>query len=136
SMSKNIYPADANAHADLTNAKKRAAAAHKRVLLVFGANWCYDCHVLDLAFARPEIAEVIASSYEVVHVDLGQDEHKNADLVALYQVPLDKGIPALAVAESDGALMVSEKNGEFENARGMTAEAVLDFLNRWKPQAR
>jgi hypothetical protein len=20
---------------------------------VFGANWCFDCHVLDLAFQRP-----------------------------------------------------------------------------------
>ncbi len=51
-------------------------------------------------------------------------------------MPLDKGIPALAVIESDGKLVVSQKNGEFEDARSLTPEALLEFLNRWKPVAR
>src|SRR5215813_8063117 len=110
-MSKDLYPATADAHADLQAAEKRAAAQHKRLLLVFGANWCFDCHVLDLAFQRPDIAPVLESNYEVVHVDLGPEEEKNADLVRDYEVPLKKGIPALAVAESDGQLVVSQKNG-------------------------
>jgi thioredoxin 1 len=133
-MKKNIYPADADAHAEIREAEERAATEHKRVLLVFGANWCFDCHVLDLAFQRPDLAPVLASGYEVVHVDLGPDEKKNAELVAQFAVPLDKGIPALAVAESDGKLVVSQKNGEFEDARSLTPEALLEFLNKWKPQ--
>jgi ketosteroid isomerase-like protein len=115
-MKKNIYPADADAHAEIKEAEERAATEHKRVLLVFGANWCFDCHVLDLAFQRPDLAPVVASSYEVVHVDLGPDEKKNADLVAQFAVPLDKGIPALAVAESDGKLVVRSVRGT-ENLR-------------------
>ena len=134
-MNKNIYPADADAHAEIKAAEEKAAAGHKRVLLVFGANWCYDCHVLDLAFHRSDFASVMAG-YEVVHVDLGPDEQKNADLVKQFDVPLDKGIPALAVAESDGKLIVSQKNGEFEDARSLTPEALLEFLNKWKPEAR
>jgi len=106
------------------------------VLLVFGANWCYDCHVLDLAFQRPDLAPILAAGYEVVHVDLGPDEHKNADLVEQYQIPLRKGIPALAVADSEGRLIVSQKNGEFENARGLTPDALVAFLNQWKPESR
>ena len=39
--------------------KSKAAKEHKRLLLVFGANWCFDCHVLDLAFQRPDLAPVI-----------------------------------------------------------------------------
>ena len=135
-MKKNIYPADADAHAEIKEAEERAASEHKRVLLVFGANWCFDCHVLDLAFQRPDLAPVVTSSYEVVHVDLGPDEKKNADLVAQFAVPLDKGIHALAVAESDGKLVVSQKNGEFEDARSLTPEALLEFLNKWKPSGR
>jgi len=134
-MNKNIYPADADAHAEIKAAEEKASAGHKRVLLVFGANWCYDCHVLDLAFHRPDFAPVMAG-YEVVHVDLGPDEQKNADLVKQFDVPLDKGIPALAVAESNGKLVVSQKNGEFEDARSLTPEALLEFLNKWKPEAR
>jgi len=134
-MKKNIYPADADARVELREAEQKAAAEHKRVLLVFGANWCYDCHVLDLAFQRPDFVSVMAG-YEVVHVDLGDDEKKNADLVKQFDVPLNKGIPALAVAESDGTPLVSQKNGEFEDARSLTPQALLEFLNKWKSQAR
>ena len=132
-MKKNIYPADADAHAEIKEAEEKAAQAHKRLLLVFGANWCFDCHVLDLAFQRPELAPIVVANYEVVHVDLGPDEHKNADLVRQYDIPLDKGIPALAVVESNGTLVGSQKNGEFEDARGLTPEVLQEFLNKWKP---
>jgi hypothetical protein len=135
-MKKNIYPADADAHAEIKEAEERAARAHKRLLLVFGANWCFDCHVLDLAFQGPDLAPVLTANYELVHVDLGPDSHKNADLVQQYDIPLDKGVPALAVADSDGKLVVSQKNGEFEDARGLTPEVLMEFLNKWKPQAR
>jgi thioredoxin 1 len=135
-MTKNIYPADADAHAEIKEAEERAATAHKRLLLIFGANWCFDCHVLDLAFQRPDFAPILVANYEVVHIDLGENEEKNADLVKQYEVPLNKGIPALAVVESDGRLVVSQKNGEFEDARSMTPEAILEFLNKWKPQAQ
>jgi hypothetical protein len=129
---KDLYPASADARAEIYEAEGKAAKEHKRVLLVFGANWCYDCHVLDLAFHRPEFVPVV-TSYEVVHVDIRPDGKKNADLAQQYGVPLDKGIPALAVLESDGKLLVSQKNGEFENARAMTPEALLAFLNKWMP---
>ena len=136
SMKKDLYPANADAHAELKEAEEKAARDHKRILLVFGANWCFDCHVLDLAFQRPDLAPVLAANYEVVHVDLGPEEEKNPDLVREYQIPLNKGIPALAVAENDGRLVVSQKNGEFEDARGLAPEALREFLEKWKPQAR
>ena len=135
-MKKNLYPADADAHAELKEAEAKAARGHKRVLLVFGANWCFDCHVLDLAFERPDLAPVLVANYEVVHVDLGVDEHKNADIVKQFDAVLNKGIPVVAVAESDGTLVVSQKNGEFEDARGLTPEVLLEFLNAWKPAGR
>jgi len=134
-MKKNIYPPDADAHAEIKEAEEKAATGRKRVLLVFGANWCYDCHVLDLAFHRTDFASVMAR-YEVVHVDIGDDGKKNADVAKQFDVSLDKGVPALGVAESDGKVVVGQKNGEFEDARSMTPEALLEFLNKWKPEAR
>jgi thioredoxin 1 len=132
---KNIYPPDADAHAEIREAEQEALKEHKRVLLVFGANWCYDCHVLDLAFHRPDLAPAVAN-YEVVHVDIGTDGKKNSDLAKQFQVPMDKGVPALAVVDGDGKLIVSQKNGEFENARALTPEALLEFLNKWKLESR
>ena len=128
-----LYPANVDARAEIKEAEERAAKEHKRVLLVFGANWCGDCHVLDRAFHRPDFAPAIAA-YEVVHVDIGPDGKKNNDLADEFKVPLRKGIPALAVLEGDGRLVVSQKNGEFENARAMNPQIFLEFLNKWKLQ--
>jgi thioredoxin 1 len=134
-MKKNLYPPDADARAEIKEAEEKAAARHQRVLLIFGANWCYDCHVLDLALHRHDFQQVM-SRYEVVHVDIGDDGKKNNDLARQFEVPLDKGVPSLAVLNGDGTLVVSQKNGEFEDARGLTPEALLAFLNRWKPAGR
>ena len=58
---------------------------------------------------------------------------QNLDLAEKYDVPLKKGVPAAAILKGDGTLVVSQKNQEFEKARSMTTEAVLAFLERWKP---
>jgi hypothetical protein len=103
-------------------------------MLVFGGNWCYDCHVLDAAFHLPEIAPTLNRNYVVVHVDVGE-YNKNLDLAKKYEVPLERGVPAAAVLDSDGKLLVSQKNQEFEKARSMAPEDILAFLNKWKPTA-
>jgi thioredoxin 1 len=129
---KDLYPASADARKEIAEALTIAAKTHQRVLLVFGANWCYDCHVLDEAFHSPEIAPTMGKSFEVVHVDIGQSD-KNLDIAKQYDVPLDRGVPAIAVLDSDGKLLFSQKRGEFEAARSMSAEDILDFLDKWKP---
>jgi thiol:disulfide interchange protein len=131
---KEIYNESADAHAEIKEALAKATAEHKRVILVFGANWCYDCHVLDKEFHSSELAPIIAANYEVVHVDIGRGE-KNQDLMTKYEVPMKRGIPGLAVLDADGKLVYSQKNGEFENARALAPEDFLAFLNRWRPGA-
>ena len=132
-IKKDIYPATADAHADIKRTLEKAAKEHKRVLVVFGANWCYDCHVLDLAFERDDVAPLIEANYEVVHVDVGEGD-KNQDLMKVYQVPMDRGIPAVAVLDSTGNVLFSQKNGEFEKARALGPEDLVKFLEQWKPQ--
>jgi hypothetical protein len=135
STSKVIYAPGIDAHAEIKHALELAAKGHKRVLVVFGANWCYDCHVLDLAFHRPDVAGVLQQSFEVVHVDVGEGD-KNQYLMQQYEVPMKRGIPAIAVLDSNGKLLYSQKGGEFEKARALAPEDVLQFLNKWKPVAR
>jgi len=131
-IKKDLYPADVDANAEIAETLHSAAASHKRVLVVFGGNWCFDCHVLDEAFHSPEIAPTLDKSFLVVHVDIGQMD-KNLDIAQKYEVPLDRGVPAIAVLDSDGKLLFSQKRGEFEAARSMAPEDILAFLNQWKP---
>jgi thioredoxin 1 len=131
SLDAKIYPTG-DARQQIAAAQARAAKSRKHVLLVFGADWCYDCHVLEKAFHRPDIAAVLTPNYEVVDVDIGNGD-KNQDLINQYDVPMKRGIPALAVLDSGGRLLYSQKNGEFERARALGPEDLLAFLKKWKP---
>jgi thiol:disulfide interchange protein len=126
-----IYPANADPHQEIQEALKRAVSEKKRVLLVFGANWCYDCHVLDRALHEGVAGKIVNESFLLVHVDIGEGE-KNSDLIKGYRIPLEKGVPAVAVLSSDGKLLYSSGDGEFESARTMFKKDLASFLNRWK----
>ena len=130
---RDIYPANVDAKAEIAEALANAAKTNRHVILVFGGNWCYDCHVLDAAFHSPEIAPTLNKNFVVVHVNIGEFD-KNLDIADKYEVPLKKGVPASAVLDSDGKLLFSQKRGEFEAARLMATEDVLVFLNKWKPE--
>jgi thioredoxin-related protein len=130
-----LYDPDANAKAEIAKALREAGQEHKRVLLVFGANWCPDCHALDYRFHQEPIKALVESNFIVVHVDTGEGEGryaKNVDLAELYQIPLKKGIPAIAVLSARGRLLSSQKNGQFSSARRLDPQQIVEFLNQWK----
>src|SRR6266851_4262880 len=71
SANTELYPPGADAKREIAGAVTRAAAERKRVLLVFGANWCYDCHVLNRALHEGAAGNLVARHFVVVHVDIG-----------------------------------------------------------------
>lgn len=125
-----IYSATANAHADIAQAIRTASHEHKRIILDFGGNWCGDCQVLDIYMHQSPNDQIIAKHFIVVHVDIGRMD-KNVDIADKYKVPLNKGVPALAVLDSHGRLLYSQANGEFEAMRSMDPASVTQFLNKW-----
>jgi thiol:disulfide interchange protein len=125
-----LYRADANATDDINRALVTATRQHKRILLDFGGNWCLDCHVLDNAFHQPRIAPLLNLNFVLVHVDVGRYD-KNLDLAKKYHVDLEKGVPSLAVLDARGAVLYATK--DFERARVMSEEDVIQFLDKWKP---
>ena len=128
-----LYPDPQAAPEKIASALAAARKDHKRVLLVFGGNWCYDCHVLDATFRSKAIAPLVNSNYHVIHVNVGNYD-ANLDLAKKYEIPLDKGVPSLAILDPDGNLVVSQKKGEFESTVRIGPEDVVEFLKKWKPQ--
>jgi thioredoxin 1 len=126
-----LYPEPREAQRDLEAALAAARTDHKRVLVVFGANWCYDCHVLDATFHSNTVAPIVQANYHVVHINVG-DGSENNDLARRCEVQPDK-LPSLAVLDGKGGLVTSQKNGEFDNAVKIGMGDVTGFLERWKP---
>ena len=127
-----IYPEPSQAQADLSAALKTAAATHKHILIDFGGNWCGDCQVLDIYFHDPSNKPLLEANYVLVHVNIGHMD-ENVAVAERYQVPLKKGVPALAVLDEHGRLLYSQRTGEFESMRRMESSAVTSFLLQWKP---
>jgi thiol:disulfide interchange protein len=129
---REIYPDPSQAHADIDAALKLAAKTHKRVLLDFGGDWCGDCQVLDLYFHDQKNLAILEAGFVLVHVNIGHMD-TNLDIAQKYQVPIERGVPALAVLSDKGVLLFSQKSGEFEAMRRMESSAVTSFLVRWRP---
>jgi thiol-disulfide isomerase/thioredoxin len=115
-----IYPDPAHAKTDLAAALQAAPARHRRIILDFGGDWCPDCH-----------APLLEAGFILVHVNIGHMD-QNLDIAERYQIPLNKGVPALAVLDSDGTLLFSQRAGEFEAMRRMESSKVTEFLKQWK----
>jgi len=128
---KDLYPRNTDAKEEIDEAMKRAAVDKKRVLLVFGGNWCYDCHVLDRALHEGAAGKIVTESFLLVHVDIGEGD-KNLDLVKEYKASLDKGVPVVVILDGDGRLLYSSTEGEFEAARAMMKKDLVAFLAHWK----
>jgi thioredoxin-related protein len=131
-----LYDPGVDAKAEIAQAIKEAGRHHRRVLLVFGGNWCPDCHVLDYRFHQEPARSLVENNFIVVHVDIGEGEGKyakNTDLADKYRIPLRRGVPAIAVLTEKGQLLYSQQNGEFEAARRLDPQEIVRFLELWKP---
>src|ERR1700760_2961598 len=103
-----IYPLPSQAPTEIAAALKTAAATHKRIILDFGGNWCTDCHVLDFYFHDAVNRPLLEANYILVHVNIGHLD-ANLDVASRYKIPLNKGVPALAVLDGRGRLLYSQK---------------------------
>ena len=127
-----IYPEIGRAQADTEAGLKEAAKTNRRVLIDFGGNWCTDCIVLDRYFHAPENAALLDKNYVLVHVNVGDKGiTDNFAIAERYGIPLNKGVPALAVLEPDGRVVFAQKQGEFEAMRKMDPTSVGEFLRKW-----
>jgi thioredoxin 1 len=128
-----LYAPPAAAAGEISEALAKAKLEHKRVILMFGGNWCIDCHVLDAALHSKTVAPLLNANYILVHINIGDAGDENQDLAAKYDTPLGPGVPALAVLDPDGKVVYSQKQGEFESSVRIGPEDVVGFLQKWKP---
>ena len=126
-----LYPANADAKKEIEAALKTAHLENKRVILIFGGNWCYDCHVLDQALHEGEAAKIVKESFLLVHVDIGEGD-KNLDLIKKYETTLAFGVPTVVIIDHESRVVYTSTKGEFEAARQMMKKDLVAFLNQWK----
>jgi thioredoxin 1 len=121
------YSETANASVDIQQALSSAVTHKKKVLVIFGANWCKDCRALDAALKTEDNAALMSSEFLVVKVDVGNFD-KNLDISNQYENPIKGGIPAVVILSSANQILYSSRAGELANARRMSKNGVYEFF--------
>jgi thioredoxin-related protein len=133
-----IYDKTADTDARLAKAIERAKHDEKRVLLMFGGDWCGWCHKLhDLFRTDRTVAKLIYNEYVLVTVDLeapGATALLKTSKDALSKDELQKGVgyPFLAVLDSDGKVVKAQRTDPLEEGDHHNPKKVADFLSEWK----
>jgi len=123
------YDEAADAKLALQRARAEAAAAKASVLVVFGANWCPDCRILDMTMKRDPTSALVAREFKVVKVDVGRFD-RNVDIASAYGIPLKSGIPAIAIVSSRDEVLYATRAGELADARRMGDTGIHEFFKR------
>lgn len=124
-----LYDEAADAKADIVATLAEAQRAKVPVIVVFGANWCGDCKMLDMAFKTGASAPLIAEKFKVVKVNVGRFD-RNVDVAESYGVPLKSGIPAVAILSTQGKVTYATRAGELADARKMGDDGVYEFFKK------
>lgn len=123
------YNETADASAEVKQALSLAVTKNKKVLVIFGANWCGDCRALDAALKSTNNAALIASEFLVVKVDVGNFD-KNLAINSQYGDPIKGGIPAVVILSPTNQILYSTRAGELANARKMSETGIYDFFSK------
>lgn len=126
------YDENADASAEIARALERARSDGKRVLVLFGGNWCKWCRRLEHTLRNePRVRDAIAAGFHVVHVDTGaRRSGRNAAINERYGNPMQHGLPVLVVLRPDGQLHTTQETGALERGDRHDPERVLAFLAR------
>jgi len=108
------------------------SSSSRRILLVFGGNWCSDSRMLEQRMQEAELAQLLAREFRVLHVDVG-NFHRNLDITARYGNPIDKGIPSVVMLSPSGATLYTD-HGSLSSAGAMAASDVQAFFERLAAQ--
>ena len=122
-----VYDESADAQAQVSQALAKAKADNKQLMIVFGANWCGDCKMLDGEFKKPALKTLLDAHYVVVKVDVNRF-NKNLDVVKPYGDVIKKGIPSIVVATAANQLVYATNGGELADARKMGETGVAEFF--------
>jgi protein disulfide-isomerase len=125
----NPYDEKADAKLDIKQALAGAISASVPVIIVFGANWCPDCRVLDIAMHSGPSGELLAKNFKIVKVNIGRRD-QNLDIAESYGMSLKKGIPTVVIVSPKNEVLYATHEGELADARNMGDKGIFDFFRR------
>jgi thioredoxin 1 len=125
-QSPHPYDGTANAEQDISTALA-GLKGQKRLLLIFGANWCPTCRKVDATLKQPEIAGYLNAHFTLVKVNVGNFD-TNMDISDRFGSVTKEGIPAMAIVDKNNSLVKTVKVKELAKMHKKGREAFYDWF--------
>lgn len=135
-MGADIFDAKAPAGKLVADAVAQAKREDKKVLLLFGANWCPWCRRLHTALTQnPAIQSRLQQKFVLVYIDANprNDKQRNAGILKQYGNPIQQyGLPVFVVLDRDGTQLTTRETASFAAETDQkVADRVLSSLDEW-----
>ncbi|QDZ08393.1 thioredoxin family protein [Sphingomonas panacisoli] len=117
--------------ASVDTALMAAIAADKRVILVFGANWCHDSRALAGWFATPRFQTMLHDRYEIAWINVGDkpgEKDRNGDLARRFGLGPITGTPTVLVLDSTGKPVNLADAPTWRNAASRSGDAIFAYF--------
>lgn len=126
------YDTHADANRAVAEARQRAIATHKLLLIDLGGNWCLDCRLLVGTIETPKLKVFVDRHFETVMVDVGRFD-KNGQIAARYGITGRlEGVPAVLIVDPrSNKLLNAGHIAALADARSMSPQALADWLASW-----
>lgn len=126
-----LYDESADGATQIRQAILRARIDNRRVLVMWGENYCGFCSELHdlLTWEDPRLRSMVDSEYEFVKIDLGKQfsQVKHLDLAKTYGTDIRAGgAPALTIIDAATSKAVASIDGKAALAKPMTMQRVYD----------
>lgn len=126
-----LYDINADPYKQLNEAKIKASAEHKNILIQAGGNWCSWCRLFHkFSQENKKIDSILNADYVVLHINYSK-ENKNEKFFKEYKNPGRFGYPSFLVLNDKGDLLHIQDSGYLEEGKGYSEEKVTRFLLLW-----
>tara|TARA_B100000029_G_scaffold227254_1_gene225070 strand:+ start:17599 stop:18099 length:501 start_codon:yes stop_codon:yes gene_type:complete len=101
--------------------------SNKQAIVIFGANWCPDCRVLEGTLRIPTIKKFMTQNFEILHIDLGRYDI-NMELLEVLGIPKQEGVPRVVIFDQNGSPLNLDTNDEWRTARDRKQQDIFNYF--------
>jgi thiol-disulfide isomerase/thioredoxin len=104
--------------------------AGNQSIIIFGANWCPDCRILEGTLILPTVKSFIDNNFSVIHIDVGKYDI-NMNLLELLGIPKQEGIPRVVIFGQEKNILNMNSTDKWRSARQNKAQEIFDYFQSY-----
>ena len=102
----------------------------RQSIIIFGANWCPDCRILEGTLMLPTVKEFINKYYSILHIDVGKYDI-NMSLIEILGLEGQKGIPKVLIFDKKGMPVNLATSDRWYTARESKTQEIFDYFQKY-----